>query len=194
MPGQTFALLASKAAEIVFEAWQRQSGDNAHHSIQINDQSLSVLQQVVDGFTHGTSLAHLSETINKLISNQEQRAELISSLVMSHEYNRLVKYLAVRSHLEDQLIEAALRDDLSTSEKLMLLKLVGDETQSVANKVQAGSTTVKDIMGLMNKVDYKLQLGERTLGSKFRKTTPQGREIVRRVAFQLQRTIRETVN
>lgn len=194
MPGQSFALLASKAAEIVFETWQRQVSNPSHPQIPINDPALSVLQQVVEGFSNGTSLAHLSEQINQLISNQEQRAELISSLVMSHEYQRLVKYLAVRAHLEDQLIESALRDDLSVSERIMLLKLVGDETQSTANKVQAGSTTVKDILGLMNKVDYKLQLGERSLGSKFKKTTPQGREIVRRVAFQLQRTIRETVN
>jgi len=190
MPGPSYALLATKAAEFVCDVVARQMQQPQPVTINITDPSLGILQEVVDSFQNGKSILHLKDALMQLTTNQEQRAELISALVLSHDYSRLTKYIAVREHLEDKVLEAALRDDLSPAEQLMLLRLVGDETTALENKVQGSSTGIKDMMALMNKVDYQLQVGEHSLRTKYAKTTPQGREIVRRIAVRIQQTFR----
>lgn len=190
MPATSYAVLATKAVGVVCDTLARQLLLPQQTTITITDPSIGVLQEVVDSFQNGKSIAHLQGVLSQLTTNQEQRAELISALVLSHDYNRLVKYMAVREHLEDQVMEAALRDDLTPAEKLMMLRLVGDETAALENKVQSSSTGIKDMVSLMNKVDYQLQVGEHSLRAKYAKTTPQGREIVRRLAVRIQQTFK----
>lgn len=182
-------MLVSKAADFIVSAAHRQQENPQNEAISINDPTLSVLQEVVQSFQDGTSLVHLKDRIDKLIINQEQRAELISQLLLSHEYSRLVKYLMVRNHLEDELVGASLRDDLSVGEKMIMLKMADDVVNSLSSKIQAGSTSMHDVMSIISKVDYTLQVNEGSLKQKFKRTTPQGREIVRKLAYRLQSAV-----
>ena len=186
---ESFAMLVSKAADFIVSAAHRQQENPQNEAISINDPTLSVLQEVVQSFQDGTSLVHLKDRIDKLIINQEQRAELISQLLLSHEYSRLVKYLMVRNHLEDELVGASLRDDLSVGEKMIMLKMADDVVNSLSSKIQAGSTSMHDVMSIISKVDYTLQVNEGSLKQKFKRTTPQGREIVRKLAYRLQSAV-----
>lgn len=188
MPRESFSMLATKAASAVAEVVSQQLLRPQLCTVEVQDPALDLLQQIVNGFQSGKSIASLGDKLSQLTNNQEQRSELISALVTSHDYSRLVKYMAVRSHLEDELLASACRDDLSPAERIMMLKLVGDETGQLEQKIQASSTGIKDMMSLMNKVDYTLQVGEHNLRSQYAKTTPQGREIVRRLALRLQQT------
>lgn len=188
MPRESFAMLASKAAEAVVGLLSQQISRPQMCTVVVQDPALDLLQQVIDGFQTGKSIAGLGDKLAQLTSNQEQRSELINALVLSHDYSRLAKYMAVRSKLEDDLLAAASRDDLTASERVIMLKLVSDEAELISQRVQSSSTGIKDMVSLMNKVDYALQVGEHNLRSQYAKTTPQGREIVRRLAVRLSRS------
>jgi len=167
---------------------QLQDGAEAAQAIFQEGQSdpvLKILDKVVQGIKHGTDISENQEEISKLILNQESRAELIDNILLTHDYDRLVKYVRARKVLEDFLLLACQRGDLSATEALAFMKIVMTESETIQHRVKAGATSVKDIINLVSKADYAVQAKEADLTKKFDKTTPQGREIIRRLAHRL---------
>lgn len=156
-----------------------------------DDRVLATLQRVVDGINGGKNLSSDISEIAQLISHQEDRAELIDNLMLTHDYSRLIRYVKARDHLENFLLDCAMRGDLSPAEALAFQKLVMDESSKIMDRVKSGATSVKDIIGLMNKVDYTVTLSEKQLQRQFAKTTPQGREVVRRLTHRLAKLQRQ---
>lgn len=150
-----------------------------------NDPVLSVLDAVVNGIVHGSEVKNQQANIEKLISGQESRAELIDQLMLTHDYTRLLAFAKARAKLEQFMLACANRDDLSPMETLAISKYITDELKSLEGRVKAGSTSVGDFMQLMSKIDYTVSLNQRELEKKLSTTTPQGREIIRRAAYKL---------
>ena len=153
----------------------------------VDDPLLTTLESVVNGIMKGESLSGQQQEIQRYIFNQQERAELISNLLLTKDYSRLVASLRVRDVLEKKLLEAALREDLNTSEIMAMITLVGSHAEKLENRVQAGASNISDVMALLNKADYALHLHEDSMKEKFKHTTATGREIVRRVIHKLQK-------
>ena len=150
------------------------------------DSVLNTLSKVVGSIKTGESITdETRESVTKLISNQEDRAELIQNLLLTHQYDRLVRYTKIRDHLERVMLTCAKRGDLTAAEALAFMKITMEQTDSISSEVRAGATSVQDLMGMLNKVDFAVQIGEKELEKKFANTSPQGREIVRRLATRL---------
>lgn len=151
-----------------------------------SDSVLGTLTKVVDSIKTGETITEETrDSVTKLISNQEDRAELIQNLLLTHQYDRLVRYTKIRDHLERIMLTCAKRGDLSAAEALAFMKITMDQTDSISSEVKAGATSVQDLMGMLNKVDFAVQASEKELEKKFANTSPQGREIVRRLATRL---------
>lgn len=153
----------------------------------VDDPLLSTLENVVNGIMSGESLAGQQKEIQRYIFNQQERAELISNLLLTKDYGRLVASIRVRDILEKKLLEAALREDLNTSEIMAMITLIGSHAEKLENRVQAGASNISDVMALLNKADYALHLHEDSMKEKFKNTSATGREIVRRVIHKLQK-------
>jgi len=149
------------------------------------DPVIDTMQAVVEGIVAGRDISSYRGKIERLISNQESRAELIDNLILTHDYTRLLKFIKTRSKLEDSLLELAETENLTPHEKMVLLRYVSDEAKFLGNKVKAGSSSVKDILGLLNRVDFHVQVSQKELEKRLSTTSPQGREIVRRTAYRL---------
>lgn len=181
------------AARIMRDVMMRQLNDNPEAAQETfrrsteGDPVLDVLENVVKGIKHGTDISSHEEQIEKLVLNQEQRAELIDNILLTHDYDRLVKYIKARKVLEDFMLLCAERGDLSVTEALAFMKIVHDESETLQGRVKAGATSIKDVVSMLHKVDYAIQANEKGLQKKFDKTTPQGREIIRRLAHKLQK-------
>lgn len=184
------------ASHIIRDVIMRQTnGDTTDPSINeqirieqariASDPVLNTLSDVVNGIRTGGSLEGFKSEINKLISNQEDRAELIDNLMLTHQYDRLIRYVKARAYLESYLIACVQRQDLSPTEALAFMKIVMTETETISNRIKSGGTNVNDLMSLINKADFTTQINEADLAKKFSDTTPQGREIVRRLAHRL---------
>jgi hypothetical protein len=153
----------------------------------IDDPLLSTLENVVNGIMTGESLAGEQKEIQRYIFNQQERAELISNLLLTKDYGRLVSSLRVRDVLEKKLLDAALREDLNTSELMAMMTIIGSHTEKLENRVQAGATNISDVMALLNKADFALHVHEDVIKEKFKNTSSTGREIVRRMIHKLQK-------
>jgi len=185
----SYSSLIGDAAELVASLMRRAAHEQAAQAVNVTDPTLEVLHELVDGFQHGTSLSHLRDHVNQLVTNQEQRADLVSRLVTTHDYARLVKFMSAREHIENKLIAAAMSDDLHEETALLLLGIISSETKSIINQIHAGATDIHDITAMLAKIDYTLQTDSRALSAKFKSTTPQGREVARRLALRLQSAV-----
>jgi hypothetical protein len=150
------------------------------------DTVINTIEKVVSGIIDGGDVSASFPEIARLIANQEQRAELLTNLIQTQDYKRLGKFLRAQNKLENEVLACAMRDDLSPAESFQLLELIGPETEKLKNKVKSGTPQVKDIEGILNKLDYALQMSDDEIRKKFSKnTTPQGREITRRLIHKL---------
>lgn len=152
----------------------------------IDDAVVSMLGEVVNGIITGTSLGDKQRgKINRYIANQEARAELIANLVQTDDYRRLLRLMKARQGLEKTLIRAMGRDDLNPSEMLALHQVVTSEVSTIAKGVRVNANNVSDVLGLLEKADAAFGEQEELMARKFEKTTPQGREVIRRLAHRL---------
>jgi hypothetical protein len=157
-----------------------------------SDPVVDTLDNVVEGILRGESLEKHHEQVRKYIINQQDRSELISNLLRTKDYRRLVAFVRVRDQLETRLLEAAGRADLNISEIMALMTIVGATADKLSNKVEAGSTNISDVLALMTKVDYTLQENDTRMKEKLKQTSASGREIVRRVIHKLRKVSSDT--
>jgi len=150
-----------------------------------DDAVLDTLDEVIDSLKTGREISGLRERIAQLVTNQESRAELVSNMAMTHDFDRLSRYMRARASLEDILLTAAIDRSLSPTQALAFLKITQEQSEIILNRVRAGANNIQDLLSLLNKADYALQLQDEELAKKFSNTSPQGREIIRRLAHRL---------
>lgn len=154
-------------------------------SVDHADPAVLALEKVTDGINNGQSLQQSYGDIARLVSNQADRAELFDNLLMTHDFTRLVKFLKARSRVESVLLTIAERGDLTAAESLAFLEMMNNQISKIQTRIRAGTASNNDIMGLLAKVDFAMQGAEEDLEARFAKSTPQGREIMRRLATRL---------
>jgi len=154
-------------------------------------QILDTIGSVVQSIVSGTSLDAHNETITKLVINQENRANLLNNLILTHDYERLVGYLKARHLLEKHMLACLERNDLTPSEALAFMKIVQTETAEIQGHIASGASSINDIGALLNKVDYATQTGEKELAKKFKNSTPHDREIVRKLIYKLSKVVKK---
>jgi hypothetical protein len=154
------------------------------------DVALEAIRDLVTGIQEGRSLEPLYPRLSRLIANQERRAEIVDQLFLTSEFDRAVNLASARAQLEYELCLAAYRSDLSVPERLALLDRIVELERDSRNRIKSGAIPVSDLMALVQKADATLAVDEVQLAAKFAKTTPQGREVVRKLALRLGKAAR----
>lgn len=153
--------------------------------------ALDGLRAVIEAVVQGKDLLQHAKEIERLVMGQETRANLVDSLIATADYERLMGFLTARRTLEFSLLGALNSGQLSPPEQLALLNYLNTETRNIEGKIKAGTTEMKDVMGLLLKLDASTAAGEASIAERVKLTTPQGREIVRRVLHRLGKATRK---
>lgn len=181
-------LLSSKdkvVREVIGRDLEERGASTGQLSPPPADPILDTLEKIVSGIKTGGDIQQESSAVLRFISNQESRSTLVDSMLLSHDYERLVRYAKARNHLEDVLLRASMRGDLSPTEALAFMSVVNAESKVLQARVRAGSENIKDIMALLEKADYALTERQVEITKRYVDTTPQGREIIRRLTHRL---------
>lgn len=149
------------------------------------------MQGVVDHINNGTDLNRHYSEIRRLTHGQDSKAELIASLTQTHDYGRLLALLKARKQLEGRLLDLCAKEGLSPAEQFALLAYLGDKIKETSSQVAANSTSGKDVASMLAKIDYALTSADSAASKKLEGTTPQNREVVRRISFKLGRMLRK---
>lgn len=152
--------------------------------------ALDVFDAIVDGINNGTDLSAEFPRLSRLIHAQEQRSEVIKQLLLTHDYGRLAKAVRARDRLEETLYTQAMNDELLPAERVILLEKLETVITASQRRIGAESTTVHDIESLLEKIDYTTEAAGAGLRNKFKGTSAQGREVVRKLALQVARRVK----
>ncbi len=157
-----------------------------------SDPSVQAIKELVDNINAGTEIPKTQELkIASLIHGQDDRAEIISKLYLTHEYGRLAKFLKLREKVEDMLFKLINTATLSPPEIMAIHQLLTGEINSIAKNVKAGSASVKDLFGLLNKINFQLIERDDELKKEYAGTTGQEREIMRKIAYGVKKMTQE---
>jgi hypothetical protein len=153
------------------------------------DDSLMVLDELVQGFTSGKDLEKVRSEVDRLTMAQDDRMTLVTSLVTQHSLVRMVRLMVARDRLERFMVSAAERGDLTPSEALVFLKTISTDMAEIQDSIKP--TAIKDAKGLVDKVDYSQKKAAATASAKYDDTSPQGREIIRKIVYGLIKQVGE---
>jgi hypothetical protein len=155
---------------------------------------LDALDRVVDSIMNGSDLSPEFPKIARLIHAQDQRAEVISQLVLTQDYKRLAKATRAREKLEETIFTLAQNDELLPAERLLVLERLDNLIRDTRKGISLQSTSIADIRAMLEKIDYATEAAGETLKRKFEKTSPQGREVVRKLITNLDKRLRSATD
>ena len=152
--------------------------------------TLDILEKVVEALRTGNPLEGVRADVERLVANQQTKTDLINNLVLAHDFDRLTLYLKARSKLERFLFGLLQQEKLSAQDALAYFRIVYEEAKVLTDRVQNGSSPVKDASSELDKVDLAVQQAQQALKDKLKDTSPQGREIIRRLRHKAQGILR----
>lgn len=147
------------------------------------DASLTVLNNLVHAFSSGEALDKIKPDIDRLTMAQDDRMTLVNSLTTQHSLIRMARLMMARDRLERFMLASVERSDLTPSEALLFLKMIQTDMSEIQDQIKP--TPIKDSKGLVDKVDYAQKKAIATTLSRYDNTSPQGREIIRKVIHGL---------
>jgi len=147
------------------------------------DASLTVLNSLVHAFSSGETLDRLKPDIDRLTMAQDDRMLLVNSLTTQHSLIRMARLMLARDRLERFMLASVERSDLTPSEALLFLKMIQTDMSEIQSHIKP--TAIKDSKGLVDKVDHAQKKAIATTLSRYDNTSPQGREIIRKVIHGL---------
>ncbi len=158
----------------------------ADDEMDLSMEMLNIFQGVSEKLLSGSSLGPFKADFVKLFSTLDEKNALFEAMHLLYEKHRLFPLLKARAHVTSYLIKCAQRQDLTPAEALAFYKIFGDESASIrASLKEFSAAPLKDVEALLEKIDSNDAGNLRDLVKQFAGTTPQGREIIRRVFYEL---------
>ena len=149
------------------------------------DLSVEILQSfaAVSRKLHaGEDLGPLKEEIVKMLYGLNEKIALSEGIMALCQSHRMVALVQAQSNVTDYLILCAQRNDLTPTEALAFFKLFGDEIASIRKMLDNfDGSQLRNVESLLSKADLTVLQKGKELRERFKGTSPQGREIVRRL-------------
>jgi len=156
---------------------------------QAESPPLQMLGQIMQARREGKSLADFKAELAGMLRSTEELYKLVWFLYRRHRCNQLVDWLQADDAITRFLMRCFNRGDLTPTEALVLKRmsaasikeLVDEHREAMLEGTDNASQTHAE--DLLAKLDLNLKLGSTASHSILAKTTPQGREIVRKLVF-----------
>lgn len=149
-----------------------------------------IISEIVSGIEQSKDFSHVYPTISRLIDHQEDRANLVSNLLVFDDFRRAAVMVEVRNQLESDLILAAKEGKLRPAERIILLQLVDKRMDSIERRIAGKGSNIEDITSVLEKANYAVEMRGDALRKKFGESSPQGREIIRKLITRIGRELK----
>ena len=147
--------------------------------------AITAMALLSKNFSHGSPLstAEMNE-MERLISNQEQKAKAFSALIQTLDFTRLANFTRARERLESVILAVAERGELTVDEVLAFLAYMTGEMLYMEKKITTTQTmgALEQFLASIKDTPVADKLAEQDSVSD---TTSAGREIVRRIGHAL---------
>lgn len=149
---------------------------------------VELISDVVSRIQSGQPLSDLQVNLGPLLNEQSAKASVVQSAILNHQLERLALHFDMRWFLERDLWQELREMKLNAAEKLVLLKLScieADKAAEYINNANPNFQLPQDIEATVDKATKSVSTQATALNRKeFEGTTPQGREVIRRLTFK----------
>lgn len=156
-----------------------------------DDELLLVLGRVIQDLKEGKSVSDLEGQLNRFVSEQDSRLQLVATLMTAHQLDRLQLYMNDRWKLERFLHERLNSGALSATEALSYYNIIRQELVVISAELRKPASPVEDVGKVLDRVDYTRSEEERAGLEHFEGTTSQGLEVIRRLTHKVQKVSRK---
>jgi hypothetical protein len=152
------------------------------------NRGIEAIADVVSHIQSGASMKDMEEKLTPLLSEQSSKTTILQAVMFNHMMELVALHWDMRWHLMRELWEDLREQKLKPVEKLALLKLADQQAERAANYINNQNPTFQP----MTEVDSTMEraskqavdTAKRRNSKELEGTTPQGREIVRRLTFK----------
>ena len=161
------------------------------------NKGVAAIAQVVSFIQSGRSLKELDAELVPLLSEQQSKSNILQATMYNHQMERVALHWSARWDLERSLWEDLRAQKLTPREKIALLELSTREAKEAAAYINDANADFKP----MSEVEPTIEKAGKHSASKaaadkkkeFEGTTPQGREIIRRMTFKAKQAAEKLV-
>ena len=121
-----------------------------------------------------------------MLHGLDQKLSIHKAILALYQSDRMISLVKAQAKVTGYLITCAQRKDLTPAESLAFFKIFGDEITSIRKTLdEVDRDQLKDIEGLLKKTDFNALKDQRKLEKRFAGTTPQGRDVIRKLVHTL---------
>lgn len=146
------------------------------------------LENVMTAIATGADVGRFKENIEQVVSNQPEKGELLKSYLNQADREALVDGVVMRASSLRVIKQASARADISISEALVIWRLSNDLIDRLKRGVGEDEKPV-DGEHVVGKIDYSKLKAERETKQRWEGTTPQGRELIRKIVWTEKRRL-----
>lgn len=158
------------------------------------DQSVAVLLEIVKGLNTGSDLSHVREEVMRFVSHQQGKLDLVKALMQANDITRLSRFTEMRDVSEQHLFRLHSRGDLTTPEWITLYHISTNEIKTIQAGMKSGGENnqsgVASSSSLIDELDVKAQQSAADAEERYKGTSPQGREVIRKHLCRVQKALK----
>lgn len=171
--------LPTTPAEVVNNVICRDIANPANAPDVVPDPTINIIDTLTAGIVNGSDISDVRDQVQRILSSQREKLEVIAAAMRTHDYWRLNHWLQVRHTAEQHIFQASKRGDLTSTEHLAFMRLAAAEINAITASNR--DTQGVDAAALVEKLDsHNTAARDRNAAESMRGTTPHGREIIRK--------------
>lgn len=150
--------------------------------------TITGLQQAVKAMSLGEDIAPFKAHIQQVAANQPEKGDVVRSYVNQANQELIADVVEMRANAVRHIRRASRINEVSVGEGLVIWRMCNDQLPELTKSINENGKAV-DTVTVVEKIDYQRQQVERSVARHWEGTTPQGREIIRKKLFTLQRQL-----
>jgi hypothetical protein len=172
----------------------REINDPSPGGEEAPDPHLTILAELTKGLTHGSDLNHVREDVFRIASNQQEKVNVIKSILRGVDMNRVSDFVSIRAVAEKALLKAAHRGDLKSTEYLTFLRYASTGLDGIMKNLssdEVAKAAGNDSASMIERMDHTRQAQEDSAAKELKGVTPFGGEIIRRQIFKMEKALKK---
>lgn len=153
-------------------------------------ETVTGLEQTVSAISRGTDITPFKDKIERITANRAEKSDVIRSYMNQIDHETIADLAIMEANARRVIKSASRRGDVTVSESLVVWRMANDQMSALRKGLTDDSKPI-DASAVISKIDYHRQQHEIDAMKRWEGTTPQGRELIRKKLWRLQRTLLE---
>ena len=160
----------------------------------ITSDSVDLVEQTIDFIHKQKPLKGMQEELSPILSDLAAKTDIVNSILVSHQLERLGLYLKMRWKLEKALSDAMMKDELTVAEMMSLRDSSVEECDKIQKFLQNFTSPLSSVEDALEKADRALSDNDKRVKTELEGTRTHGRDLVAKLAHKAKKVTGQLVD